>query len=74
VNNPLSIFVCLPEGVPLADSDREEAEKRDVQLPSHSDADTGGVVGWSDGGWDALRHAETHPESSSPRNRLPAIS
>lgn len=61
MNEPLSIVVCMPEGVEPFDPDPEETAKRDVRLTSEWDSDTGGVVGLSAGGWDALRLAADHP-------------
>ena len=62
MNEPLSIVMCLPEGVELFDPDPDETAKRDVRLTSEWDSATGGVVGWSAGGWQALRLAEEHPD------------
>lgn len=62
MNEPLSIVVCLPAGVRLFDPGPEETARRDVRLTSEWDADTGGVVGWSTGGWEALRNAAEHPD------------
>lgn len=60
MNEPLSIVVCLPEGMDLFDPGPEETARRDVRLTSEWEVDTGGVVGWSTGGWDALKIAAEH--------------
>ena len=62
MHDPLSIVICLPDGTALFDPEPEETFKRDVRLVSGWEADTGGVVGWSTGGWDALRLAAAHPD------------
>jgi pimeloyl-ACP methyl ester carboxylesterase len=58
-----------------------ETEKRDVRLASEWQADTGGVVGWSGGGWGALALAATRPELPRlvivslpyPEDEIPAV-
>lgn len=62
MNEPLSIVLCLPEGMDFFDPGPPETARRDVRLCSEWDADTRGVVGWSTGGWDALALAEEHQE------------
>ncbi len=62
MNDPMSLVVCLPEGAPLFDPDPVETERRDVRLVSGWEGDTGGVVGWSTGGWNALTLAAAHPD------------
>ena len=62
MNEPLSVVVSLPEGMDLVDPGPEETAKRDVRLVTAWDAETGGVVGWSGGGWEALRLAAAHPD------------
>ncbi|MDJ0791325.1 MAG: hypothetical protein QNJ71_05465 [Acidimicrobiia bacterium] len=62
MNEPLSLVVSLPDGMDLFDPGPEETAKRDVRLVSEWDTDTGGVVGWSSGGWEALRLATMHTD------------
>ena len=62
MNQPMSIVVCLPEGSELVDPGPDETAQRDLRLSTEWDSDTGGVVGWSSGGWDALRLAIEHEE------------
>ena len=62
MNEPLSIAMCLPDGMELFDPAPEETTKRDVRLTSEWESDTGGVVGWSSGGWQALRLAAEHSD------------
>ena len=57
-----AIVVCLPEGVELFDPGPEETTRRELRLTTKWDSDTGGVVGWSTGGWDALGYAAEHPD------------
>ncbi len=66
MHDPMSIVVCLPEELALFDPEPEKTFKRDVRLVSQWEADTGGVVGWSTGGWDALSLAVAHPELPRP--------
>ncbi len=56
----MSVVVCLPNGVDLFDPGPQETSRRDVRLCSAWEADTAGVVGWSDAGWDALALAAAH--------------
>lgn len=58
----MSIVVCLPEGMDLFDPAPDETAGRDLRLSSEWATDTGGVVGWSTGGWDALALAAAHPD------------
>ena len=60
MNEPMSIVVCLPEGMDLFDPGPDETAKRDLRLATEWDSDTGGVVGWSTGRWDALALAASH--------------
>lgn len=62
MNEPMSIVVCLPAGIDLFDPDPDETATRDLRLVTEWDADTGGVVGWSTGGWDALALAAARPD------------
>jgi len=62
MNEPLSIVACLPAGVELFDPGPDETARRDVRLSSDWDSETGGVVGWSSGGWDALQLAVDHQD------------
>ena len=62
MNEPLSIVVCLPEGMDVFDPGPDETARRDVRLTSDWDADTGGVVSWSTGGWEALKIAAKHED------------
>ena len=61
-NEPLSIVVCLPDGVGLYDPNPEETALKDVDLVEHWDGSTGGVIGWSSGAWRALELAVKHSD------------
>ncbi len=67
MNEPMSIVVCLPDGMALRDLAPAETAKRDVRLVSSRARDTGGAVGWSTGGWEALRLAAAHPDLAPRR-------
>lgn len=71
MNEPMSIVLCLPQGSQPFDPDPGETARRDVELRADWGPDTGGVVGWSSGGWDALRLAAAHPDL--PRLVLVAV-
>lgn len=46
----------------ISDPSPELTAARDVRLVRTWNGDTGGVVGWSDGGWEALGLSVQHPE------------
>lgn len=62
MNDPFSIVVCRPSTDEPLDPAPAETHKRDVDLVPAWDANTKGVVGWSTGGWAALKLAAVQPE------------
>lgn len=50
------IVVCMPDGS-SPDPSPEETEKRDVELVPDLDSTPAGVVGFAEGGWEAVRAA-----------------
>jgi pimeloyl-ACP methyl ester carboxylesterase len=61
VNDTAAIVLCLPEGVRFSDPDPEATLARDVRVVPAWTTDAIGIVGWSDGGLEALRLASQHP-------------
>ena len=62
MNDSMSIVLCLPPNVQPFDPIPDETYRKDVELVTSWQADTAGVVGWGDGGWQALDLAIAHPE------------
>ena len=58
--DPGRIVLCLPAGAPPADPGPEETAQRHVELRYAWHGAPAGVVGWAEGGWEALRLAATH--------------
>ena len=52
----------MPNLVDFSDPDPKQTDERDVRLVAEWDDIVIGVVGWSDGGWDALALAALHQE------------
>lgn len=59
---PRRIVLCLPGSAAAADPAPAESAKRDVELVRSLDGRSAGVVGFAEGGWDALDLAAEHPE------------
>jgi len=57
-----SILVCVPDSVDFSDPDPDQTQARGIQLVTNWDDSVIGVVGWSDGGWDALALAAEHQD------------
>jgi pimeloyl-ACP methyl ester carboxylesterase len=56
------VVLCLPKGAPLVDPAPEETATRDVELAFAWDGSRAGVVGWAEGGLDALELAGAHSQ------------
>ena len=54
--------MCMPNSVDFSDPDPNQTEDRGLRLVTNWDDTVIGVVGWADGGWDALALAAEHQE------------
>ena len=53
------IALCLPDGMTPDDPDSAETARRDVELVHGWDESAGGVIGFGQGGWQAVELAAT---------------
>jgi hypothetical protein len=63
--------LCMPGAMAASDPDSAETACRDVELATSWTGTPAGVVGFAEGGWDALRIAAAHGELVSRIEMVP---